>query len=122
MPSEAELTAWADPEKVQQILLNLLSNAIKFTRAGGHVEITCEADERTIAIRVRDTGRGIPADKLECIFQPFLQVDASDARAKGGSGLGLAISRSIAQQHGGRVWAESKLGHGSTFRLELPAA
>jgi two-component system, OmpR family, sensor histidine kinase VicK len=75
-----------------------------------------------MVFRVKDEGRGIPKDKLETIFERFEQVDASDAREKGGTGLGLAICRSIVQQHGGRVWAESELGRGSTFYVQLPLA
>jgi signal transduction histidine kinase len=71
-------------------------------------------------IAVKDEGRGIPADKLEMVFERFQQVDASDSRQKGGTGLGLAICRSIVQQHGGRMWVESVLGEGSTFLLSLP--
>ncbi|MEG4342002.1 PAS domain S-box protein [Microcoleus sp. A003_D6] len=74
----------------------------------------------SILIAVKDQGRGIPADKLEIIFERFQQVDASDSRQKGGTGLGLAICRSIVQQHGGRIWVESVLGEGSTFFLSLP--
>jgi len=73
-----------------------------------------------ILIAVKDQGRGIPADKLEIIFERFQQVDASDSRHSGGTGLGLAICRSIVQQHGGRIWVESVLGEGSTFFLSLP--
>ncbi|MBE9017736.1 hypothetical protein IQ272_16630, partial [Chroococcidiopsidales cyanobacterium LEGE 13417] len=69
---------------------------------------------------VKDTGRGIPADKLETIFERFEQVDASDSRQRGGTGLGLAICRTIAQLHGGQIWAESVLGQGSTFYFTIP--
>jgi signal transduction histidine kinase len=112
----------ADHDRIVQVLTNLLSNAIKFSPPEAAVELSAVERGASVQFSVRDRGRGIPADKLERIFQPFLQVDASDARAKGGSGLGLAICRSIAEQHGGRVWAESKVGQGSTFQLELPAA
>jgi PAS domain S-box-containing protein len=112
----------ADPDRIVQVLGNLLSNAIKFSPPEAEVELSAVERGTSVLFSVRDQGRGIPADELERIFQPFLQVDASDARAKGGSGLGLAICRSIAEQHGGRVWAESKVGQGSTFHLELPAA
>jgi PAS domain S-box-containing protein len=74
----------------------------------------------TVLFMVKDQGRGIPADKLESIFERFHQVDASDSRKKGGTGLGLAICRSIVQQHGGRIWVESTLGEGSTFYFTLP--
>jgi signal transduction histidine kinase len=74
-----------------------------------------------VRFSVADHGRGIPADKLDAIFERFLQVDASDARVKGGTGLGLTICKSIVLQHGGRIWAESTLGRGSTFYVELAA-
>ncbi|HAX75281.1 MAG TPA: hypothetical protein DCY88_05460, partial [Cyanobacteria bacterium UBA11372] len=82
---------------------------------------TCPPSPSTyVLFKVTDTGRGIPADKLESIFAPFQQVDASDSRAKGGTGLGLAICRSILQLHGGKIWAESTLGEGSSFYFTLP--
>jgi PAS domain S-box-containing protein len=114
---------WADPDRVLQTLTNLLSNAIKFSPSGGTVRV--EAEPRgtdAVLFRVRDEGRGIPADKLDRIFERFEQVDASDAREKGGTGLGLAICRSIVQQHGGRIWVESAPGRGSDFCFTLPAA
>lgn len=77
-----------------------------------------EGDE--VLLTVKDTGRGIPTDKLESIFERFQQVDSSDSRNHDGTGLGLAICKSIMQQHGGRIWAESTLGEGSTFYVALP--
>ena len=112
---------WADPDRVLQTLTNLISNAIKFSPDGGTVWLGADARGDEIAFTVRDEGRGIPPDKLELIFERFQQVDSSDAREKGGTGLGLAICRSIVEQHGGRIWAES-IGHGSTFQFVLPAA
>jgi len=112
---------WADPDRIIQTLTNLISNAIKFSRPNKPVWLTVERREKEILFRVQDQGRGIPADKLESIFGRFCQVDASDSREKGGTGLGLSICRTIAQQHGGRLWAESRLGEGSTFFLALPA-
>ena len=75
-----------------------------------------------IRLSVRDTGRGIPADKLETIFERFGQVEPADARSKGGAGLGLSICRAIVRQHGGRIWAESVVGAGSVFSFTLPVA
>jgi signal transduction histidine kinase len=103
-----------------QALVNLLGNAIKFSPRGGRIEFAAERTDRSVVFRVEDNGRGIPKDKLETIFERFQQVDASDAREKGGTGLGLAIVRSIVQQHSGRVWAESELGRGSKFYIQLP--
>jgi signal transduction histidine kinase len=74
----------------------------------------------TLLLTVKDQGRGIPTDKLEVIFDRFQQVDASDARQRGGTGLGLTICRSIVEQHGGQIWAESVMGEGSTFYVTLP--
>jgi len=102
-------------------LTNLLSNAIKFSPAGSKVWLTANSSSQgKVTICVRDQGRGIPREKLEMIFERFQQVDASDSRQKGGTGLGLAICRSIIQQHGGRIWAESSLNEGSCFCFTLP--
>jgi signal transduction histidine kinase/DNA-binding response OmpR family regulator len=127
---------WADPDRIIQTLTNLLSNAIKFSHAGGTVWLTAElgnpeessslptphslSSTPYITFQVKDQGRGIPADKLETIFERFQQVDASDSRHHDGTGLGLAICRSIVQQHGGHIWAESTVGEGSTFYFTLP--
>jgi signal transduction histidine kinase len=116
------VVARADVERVRQVLLNLLSNAIKFTDRGGQITLSCEANDRFVAIHVRDTGRGIPADKLEIIFEPFVQVDQRLTRTNDGAGLGLAISRDLAQAMGGDLVATSEVGVGSTFTLTLPAS
>jgi signal transduction histidine kinase len=116
------LTARADIEKVRQVLLNLLSNAIKFTDSGGRITVACEALDGFAVVRVRDTGRGIPADKLELIFEPFVQVDQQLTRTQEGAGLGLAISRDLAVAMGGDLVAASEVGVGSTFTLTLPLA
>ena len=119
----APVVARADPEKLRQIVLNLLSNAVKFTAAGGRVTLECEAlDERTVAVRVHDTGMGIPADKLSTIFEPFVQVNAGYTRTSEGTGLGLSISRDLARAMGGELTAESDEGRGSVFTLTLPRA
>ena len=113
-----------DDEKVQQVMLNLLTNALKFTASGGSVTLSCEEapDGRTVRVRVADTGRGIAAEQLERIFQPFVQVDARFARAQEGVGLGLAISRDLARGMGGDLTVESVVDRGSTFTLTLPRA
>ncbi len=115
-----ELSVRADREKVQQILLNLLSNALKFTAPGGEIRLTCSRVHNTAAIRVRDTGRGIAQDKLEGIFEPFVQVDRRYKREQEGIGLGLAISRELARAMGGELGVESEEGRGSVFELRLP--
>ena len=110
----------ADPDRILQTLTNLISNAIKFSPPGAPVSVSAERHGAQVIFRVADEGRGIPADKLESIFEPFQQVDASDSREKGGTGLGLAICRSIVDQHGGRIWAESAGGEGSRLYFTLP--
>jgi signal transduction histidine kinase len=112
----------ADGDRIVQALVNLLGNAVKFSTRGGVVTVAVEQVREGALFSVRDTGRGIPADRLEGIFERFRQVDASDAREKGGTGLGLPIARGIVDQHGGRMWVESREGEGSTFRFTLPAA
>ncbi|VEP13387.1 putative Histidine kinase [Hyella patelloides LEGE 07179] len=114
---------WADPDRIVQVLTNLLSNAIKFSEPGSTVWLTAatsNSNTPNITFQVSDRGRGIPAHKLETIFERFQQVDASDSRKKGGTGLGLAICRSIVQHHDGQIWVESILGEGSTFCFTLP--
>jgi signal transduction histidine kinase len=119
---DARLTARADSEKLQQILLNLFSNAIKFTDAGGRVIVRCmPLGDSRVAIEVADTGRGIPADQLERVFEPFVQIDTKLTRASEGTGLGLSISRELARGMGGELAVRSELGIGSTFTLTLPA-
>jgi len=124
VPCDPTLVVYADPDKVRQILLNLLSNAIKFTPAGGQITLSAEAliddpSAKFAAIRVRDTGLGIPAEKLNSIFDPFVQVDSSRNRTAEGTGLGLAISRELARGMGGDLVVESAVGVGSTFTLTL---
>jgi PAS domain S-box-containing protein len=117
--------ARADPDKVRQVLLNLLTNAIKFTDRGGRVTLACEDDPAAglVRIRVRDTGRGIPAERLAQVFEPFVQVDRDLTHAsQQGVGLGLAISRDLARGMGGDLTVESARGAGSTFTLTLPRA
>ncbi|PLZ75984.1 response regulator, partial [Fischerella thermalis] len=141
---------WADPDRIVQTLTNLLSNAIKFSTAGSTVWLSAELvsgenftppplpygkprkarlhpitpsphfPNYHILFTVRDTGRGIPSDKLESIFERFQQVDSSDSRNHEGTGLGLAICKSIVQQHGGEIWVDSQLNEGSTFYFTLP--
>jgi PAS domain S-box-containing protein len=120
-PCDAADTAYVDPERLQQILLNLLSNAVKFTEAGGALRLECRATPDTVEIRVSDTGAGIPSDKLESIFEPFVQVDRARWSGTGGTGLGLAISRDLAHAMGGDLTVESIIDQGSTFTLTIPS-
>jgi signal transduction histidine kinase len=111
----------ADSVRLRQVLINVVGNSLKFTDEGG---ITVQADQigENIQIRVKDTGVGIPPDKLESIFEAFSQVDTTTTRKAGGTGLGLPISRRLVEMHGGRMWAESTgvLGEGATTIIELP--
>ena len=116
----AEVAAWADKAKVEQILINLLSNAVKFT-AQGKVTLECDwHDAQRVSIDVSDTGVGIPADHLESIFEPFVQVGRSLTESQEGTGLGLAISRDLARGMGGDIVVTSEPQKGSRFTLILP--
>jgi signal transduction histidine kinase len=108
-----------DPARILQVLVNLVGNAIKFTPPDGNIVVRSEQVGATIQLSVRDTGAGIPPDKLDLIFRRYVQSATGDRR---GLGLGLYISKCIVQGHGGRIWAESTPGNGSTFFVALPAA
>ena len=107
-----------DAARILQVLCNLLSNALKFVAAGGTVTVRVERVEDDVLFSVSDTGDAIPADKLEAVFDRFVQLTKNDRR---GVGLGLYISKSIVHGHGGRIWAENRPGLGSTFCFTLPA-
>jgi PAS domain S-box-containing protein len=115
------IIAQADRAKVEQIVLNLVSNAVKFTDSGGSIAMSCVAqgDDR-VALIVRDTGSGIPDDKLEAVFEPFVQVGRTLTSTREGAGLGLAISRDLARAMGGDITLKSEVGVGSEFTLLLP--
>ena len=120
-----DVVVWCDPDRILQTLTNLLSNAIKFSPPASTVPSDIRLSATSIRpdealIEVQDHGRGIPADKLQTIFDRFKQADASDSRTMGGTGLGLAICKSILTQHGGHIWASSTLGEGATFHFTLP--
>ena len=121
-PCGDDLMACADRTKAEQIVLNLLSNAVKFTPAGGRVTVTCapSTDGHGAMIVVEDTGPGVPEDKLEAIFEPFVQLGRSLTSMHEGTGLGLAISRDLARAMGGDITVRSVPGEGSTFTLTLP--
>jgi signal transduction histidine kinase len=120
------LVARADRDRLAQVLLNLLSNAVKFTGEGGRIDVSWGAAEHAgapaVAITVRDTGLGIPADRLAAVFEPFVQVATGRTRSSEGTGLGLAISRDLARGMGGDLTAESTPGVGSTFTIVVPRA
>jgi two-component system phosphate regulon sensor histidine kinase PhoR len=122
----------ADLPRLEQVLVNLIHNAVKFTRPGGEVTLTASKSPLSPQVRgvggeggyicflVHDTGVGIPADDLTRIFERFYKTDR--ARSSGGTGLGLSISRHLVEAHGGRIWAESMDGRGSTFFFTIPLA
>jgi CheY-like chemotaxis protein/nitrogen-specific signal transduction histidine kinase len=117
-PVEGAVTV--DADQMLQAIANLLSNAVKFSQRGQTVDVVAERNLDSLSVRVVDRGRGIPAAMQERIFEPFQQVDTSDARERGGTGLGLPIVRSIVSRHGGEVSLESTPGVGSTFTLTVP--
>jgi K+-sensing histidine kinase KdpD len=127
---EVRLTVTADPglmlavdaDRIVQVLVNIGANAARYSAPGDAVELHAEARGPEALLSIKDRGRGIPPDKVEAIFDRFVQVDSSDARDRGGVGLGLAICRSIVRQHGGRIWVASELGRGSTFFFTVPTA
>lgn len=121
-PTDHDCAVLGDRAKVDQILLNLLSNAIKFTESGGAVTVECKESGNMASIEVIDTGVGIPTNKLDAIFEPFVQLGRSLSSAHEGTGLGLAISRELARAMKGNLSVSSKVGSGSTFTLTLPRA
>ena len=122
MDRSTNVMAFADEDKLRQVLLNLLSNAVKFTPDGGQIILSCDEDERYVRIRVRDTGIGIGSQYLDRIFDPFVQLERRLTNVVSGTGLGLAISRDLARAMGGDVKVESEPGKGSTFTVFLRVA
>ncbi|MEO0900416.1 MAG: ATP-binding protein [Bacteroidota bacterium] len=120
VPADLSST-FADEDRLSQVLHNLVGNAIKFTEEG-HVRISAEEKGNEILVSVSDTGIGIPESKREAIFEEFVQADGTIAREFAGTGLGLSISKYLVEQHGGKMWVESEVGKGSTFRFSLPKA
>ena len=116
-PHPVELTL--DPDQFEKVIFNLLSNALKFTNKGGKITIYVEDKDHTVTMAVEDTGIGIPPDMLETIFDRFSQVDGSKSRAQEGTGIGLALAREIVLVHKGTIRAESELGNGSRFIVEI---
>lgn len=118
---ERDAVVWADPDRVREILVNLVMNAVKYSPVGGgSISLTCAARPETVVIEVADSGPGIPADKLEAIFEPFVQLADGFANRQGGVGLGLAISRDLARGMGGSLGVSSMVGQGTAFTLTLP--
>jgi signal transduction histidine kinase len=116
-----DATVWADADKVTQVLMNLLGNALKFTPADGQVTVTVAHDGVAwVQIAVADTGPGIAVDDAAHLFDPFYQTAHMEPAKRDGTGLGLTIAKTLVEMHGGRLWVESTVGHGSTFRFTLP--
>ena len=111
-----------DEDRLGQLLVNLLHNAVKFSDGRGNVTVRAAESDGQLVLSVDDQGVGIPSADLERVFERFYKVDKARVRGRGGTGLGLAIARHIAESHGGRIWAESEEGRGSSFRLAIPAA
>jgi two-component system phosphate regulon sensor histidine kinase PhoR len=114
--------AWADEERIGQLLVNLLHNAVKFSPPDSTVIVTAGERDGQLAVEVRDRGEGIARAEAGRIFERFYKVDKARQRGVGGTGLGLAIARHIVEGHGGRIWVDSEEGHGSTFTFTLPLA
>lgn len=110
----------ADPERLTQVVRNLVRNAVVHTAPGQRVGVAAHADRGRLTLAVSDAGPGIAPEHLDRVFERFYRVDGARSRDRGGSGLGLAIARAIVEAHGGRIWAESTLGRGTTIALELP--
>ena len=117
----SDIFALADQEKLRQVLVNVISNAVKFTDAPGHITVSCAVVGDRVEVRVQDSGIGIPGDRLEQIFDPFVQVDPRLTRRREGTGLGLAISRDLARGMNGDLRVTSQVNVGTTFTLSLPA-
>jgi signal transduction histidine kinase len=116
-----EITVRGDERKLRQVVFNLLSNAVNFTPAGGRIEVTAAMPNGVVEVAVSDTGPGIAAADQGVIFEEFRQARRDGAGRDEGTGLGLPLSRKLIELHGGRLWVESVVGQGSTFRFTLPA-
>jgi two-component system, OmpR family, phosphate regulon sensor histidine kinase PhoR len=111
-----------DGVQLGEVLQNLLDNALQYTPSGGQIDVTASSNDHEVTFTVADTGIGIPESDLARIFERFYRVDAARSREAGGTGLGLAISRHIVDAHGGRIWVESAVGHGSRFHFSVASA
>ncbi|MGQ9681580.1 MAG: sensor histidine kinase [Anaerolineae bacterium] len=121
LPSDLPIVE-GDPNRIAQVLRNLLDNAIKYSHDGGLIVVRAEPTDDEIIISVSDQGIGIAPEHLNRLFEKFFRIRSGLGRHVVGSGLGLPISRTIIERHGGRIWAESRLGQGSTFYFTLPLA
>ena len=112
----------ADQARMEQVIANVISNAVKYNRPGGRVEVSAQAEGQMVAIRVKDTGIGIPQEDIPRLFERFYRVDKARSRERGGTGLGLAIAKEIVEQHNGTIQVESQLDQGTTITIRIPAA
>ena len=119
LPTDLPLV-WADPAKLNQILLNLITNGVKYTHENGNVSVEARTVDGLVEIRINDTGIGIAREDQDKVFQRFTQIDSSATRSQGGTGLGLAIVRELVELHGGSIRCQSKLGKGSSFIFTMP--
>jgi two-component system sensor histidine kinase VicK len=115
--------AWADPDRIEQVLLNLLDNAIKYSRPGSTVTVRLtRGPDHSVQVQVSDQGIGISTEALPRIGQRFYRTDKARSRSEGGSGLGLAIAQALVSAHGGQLWLESQEGRGTTVSFDLPSS
>ena len=121
LPSD-DIIVRIDPDKVREVLVNLISNGLKFTPPGGRVRVVCWQEDSEILVAVSDTGRGISERDMPRLFEKFTQFGRQEGPGEQGTGLGLAICKGLVALWGGRIWAESELGEGSTFTFTLPAS
>jgi signal transduction histidine kinase len=120
---DAALPAFsADRDKLTQVVANLLSNAVKYSPTGGEIVVVTSHDETSARLSVSDHGMGIPADRIESIWERYSRIETDTTRGIQGTGLGLPIVRQIVAMHGGKAWAESVVGRGSTFHVVFPLA
>ena len=112
----------ADRDRLAQVIGNLLSNELRYVPKGGNIIVRAVGQEQEVIVSVADDGPGVPPEDLPYLFERFWRGDQARRRATGGSGLGLAIARSLVEAHGGRIWAKSVEGAGSTFIFTLPTA
>src|SRR5256885_14264620 len=109
-----------DRRRLTEVLQNLLDNAIQYTPAGGQIMVSGESYDGEVVLTVSDTGRGIPQQDHPRTFERFYRVDVARSREVGGTGLGLSIAKHLVEGHGGRIWVESEIGHGSQFHFSIP--
>ena len=112
----------ADQARMEQVIANVISNAVKYNRPGGRVEVSAFVEGDQVAVRVKDTGIGIPQEDIPRLFERFYRVDKARSRERGGTGLGLAIAKEIVEQHNGTIQVESQLDRGTAVTIRIPAA